>query len=433
MSLNEYIAQDQSCTITQTETTSEHQKSLRNPTRRQDTQLPLAEGNSEHLFYLGVIPLVFIMSLNYSFTGDWDAATKESVGKWVKEKLTVVQDGEPPEDLFLEYIIVMIGNGKKMQELSHELQDFIGEKSANDFAADLGTYLQSITSSETATQPLEEVEEPQAVSLNIVKSNKDILEGGLSSSRSTGPTIQKSSRLLDNALKSTTSSHKRNSSGNQFSHSAPPVGITTQSSQKNAAGGASGPGLFTKRGMANSITADSGRNRDVDDQHKKRKIIMEGKVCFVNAHFYPILLSCLFAKSSYNLSIFNKVSNGQPAAMTNRRVSYEGIDPGMVGSRDMRIGGPAFGPGQNFPQPMPIGFPATMDPSAMYMEQMNMMARMSGFGNVEDMMHFQQNMMANMMGGGGMPMPMMMPAPFGGRQMPPYDQQAQMFHNQFER
>ena len=54
-----------------------------------------------------------------------------------------------------------------------------------------------------------------------------------------------------------------------------------------------------------------------------------------------------------------------------------------------------------------INFP-NVDPAFMYIEQMNMMAHRSGFASVEEMMFFQQNMMASMMGG-GMPMPMHAP------------------------
>lgn len=119
----------------------------------------------------------------------------------------------------------------------------------------------------------------------------------------------------------------------------------------------------------------------------------------------------------------------------NRRIAYGGFDESEVAFRDGRMGGPGFAPGPNYPQPMPIGFPGAMDPSMMYMEQMNIMARMSGFGSVEEMMFFQQNMMANMMGGPGMPMAMPMPSPFGGRPMPQYEQRQQgpMHHAQFGR
>lgn len=65
----------------------------------------------------------------------------------------------------------------------------------------------------------------------------------------------------------------------------------------------------------------------------------------------------------------------------------------------------------DFRPPVPYGHfeaphfaPAPIDPKFAYMEQMNLMAHMSGFGSAEEMLFFQQNMMANMMGGGmGMP------------------------------
>jgi hypothetical protein len=68
-----------------------------------------------------------------------------------------------------------------------------------------------------------------------------------------------------------------------------------------------------------------------------------------------------------------------------------------------------------FRPPVPYGHfeqpnfaPMPVDPKFAYMEQMNMMAHMSGFGSAEEMLFFQQSMMANMMGGGmnmNMPMP----------------------------
>lgn len=60
-----------------------------------------------------------------------------------------------------------------------------------------------------------------------------------------------------------------------------------------------------------------------------------------------------------------------------------------------------------FRPPIPYGHfegpnfaPVPVDPKFAYMEQMNMMAHMSGFGSAEEMLFFQQSMMANMMGGG---------------------------------
>jgi hypothetical protein len=217
------------------------------------------------------------MTLNYSFLGEWSSSTKDLVGKWVKQKLTLVQDGEAPEDLFLEYIIVMIGNGKKMQELSHELQDFIGEQKAIDFASDLGVFLQSMSPPVVATQsiavPQAQVSKEPTV---VPKPSKDILDGGLQSSRSSsgGVTQKNNSRLLDSALRSTntTLSQKRVAPERSSSQS---IGLTSPSSQQNPVVSNSA-GLFTKRGSSNSTNNNSHQPSEGLGVVKKRKVIVEG-------------------------------------------------------------------------------------------------------------------------------------------------------------
>lgn len=67
--------------------------------------------------------------MDFKFSGDWGEENKATATQWIKEKLTELQ-GEAPEDLFLEYILVMIGNGKSMEEISNELKDFVGEDEA---------------------------------------------------------------------------------------------------------------------------------------------------------------------------------------------------------------------------------------------------------------------------------------------------------------
>jgi hypothetical protein len=231
-----------------------------------------------------------VMTLNYSFLGEWSASTKDLVGKWVKQKLTLVQDGEAPEDLFLEYIIVMIGNGKKMQELSHELQDFIGEQKAIDFASDLGIFLQSLSPPVVITPsiavPQGQVSKEPAV---VVKPSKDILDGGLTSSRSSSGVTQKNnSRLLDSALRSTKTSlsQKRIAAERSNTHS---IGLTSTSSQQNPAVSNS-TGLFTKRGSANSTNINLQQTSEGLGAVKKRKVIVEGEkeINFFVISFCPV-------------------------------------------------------------------------------------------------------------------------------------------------
>ena len=216
------------------------------------------------------------MALNYSFTGEWNAATKIVVGNWVKQKLTVVQDGEAPEDLFLEYIIVMIGNGKRMQELSHELQDFIGEDKANIFANDLGFFLQSLPNPEVAPPPaVAAVALTTTPAVTLIAAKKDILEGGLQSSRTIGPATQKPTRLLENAIRSTTSNSVKRKVANDRVV-AGNTGLVTQSAQQSSTGSASSGGLFTKRGSAKLNNAGVTSTSEEDETSKKRRIIFDG-------------------------------------------------------------------------------------------------------------------------------------------------------------
>lgn len=216
------------------------------------------------------------MTLNYSFLGEWSVTTKDVVGKWVKQKLTLVQDGEAPEDLFLEYIIVMIGNGKKMQELSHELQDFIGEQKAIDFASDLGVFLQSLSPPVVITPSVAVPQGPVSKEPTVVlKPSKDILDGGLMSSRSSSGVTQKNnSRLLDSALRSTntTLAQKRVAPERSSSQS---IGLSSTSSQQNPVVNNSA-GLFTKRGSSNSTNNNSNQTPEGLGVVKKRKVIVEG-------------------------------------------------------------------------------------------------------------------------------------------------------------
>ena len=64
--------------------------------------------------------------MDFAYRGDWGDQNKAKTTAWIKEKLTEIQ-GDAPEDLFIEYVLVMVGNGKTMSEISNELKDFVGE------------------------------------------------------------------------------------------------------------------------------------------------------------------------------------------------------------------------------------------------------------------------------------------------------------------
>lgn len=77
--------------------------------------------------------------LSYAFQGDW-SAVETVVTAAVKNQLRTIQN-EEPDSLLLEYVLVMIGNKKTIEEISKELNDFLGEKEALEFCIQLGNYL----------------------------------------------------------------------------------------------------------------------------------------------------------------------------------------------------------------------------------------------------------------------------------------------------
>lgn len=85
---------------------------------------------------------VQIMSSNlfaYAFQGDWTTAEAAVTGA-VKDMLLGIQ-GEEPDSLLLEYVLVMVGNKKTIEEISKELNDFLSEKEVIEFCNQLGNYL----------------------------------------------------------------------------------------------------------------------------------------------------------------------------------------------------------------------------------------------------------------------------------------------------
>lgn len=61
-----------------------------------------------------------------------------------------------------EYVIVMVGNKKNMEQIAHDLVDFIGEESAEQFAAWLSLLLPTFEAQAQAEEPQTEVQAPEA-------------------------------------------------------------------------------------------------------------------------------------------------------------------------------------------------------------------------------------------------------------------------------
>ena len=63
---------------------------------------------------------------SYSYTSPLTDEIKSQIIQWMKQK-HLEMTHEEAEDLFIEYIIIMIGNGKSMEEISKELKELMGD------------------------------------------------------------------------------------------------------------------------------------------------------------------------------------------------------------------------------------------------------------------------------------------------------------------
>ena len=70
--------------------------------------------------------------MDYSFTKTFSESQRAKIGSWVQGKLIEII-GECDE-VFLEYVMVMVANGKTMGQIRGELVAFIGEESSTDFS-----------------------------------------------------------------------------------------------------------------------------------------------------------------------------------------------------------------------------------------------------------------------------------------------------------
>ncbi|KAG7392095.1 hypothetical protein PHYPSEUDO_002319 [Phytophthora pseudosyringae] len=93
-----------------------------------------------------------------------DAWKQEITGK-TREKLTEML-GVEVDNVMAEYVIVMVGNKKNMEQIAHDLVDFIGDESAEQFVVWLSQLLPTFEAqapNEPAVEtPANEVSQPQA-------------------------------------------------------------------------------------------------------------------------------------------------------------------------------------------------------------------------------------------------------------------------------
>ncbi|ETM46091.1 hypothetical protein L914_08985 [Phytophthora nicotianae] len=132
-------------------------------------------------------------SKSYVFPLALTDAWKEEISSKTREKLTEML-GVEVDNVMAEYVIVMVGNKKNMEQIAHDLVDFIGDESAEQFVAWLSQLLPTFEARAHDT-PAKEVSRPQAEEAPVQEEQKEetappkrvISLKGLSSSSSEPP------------------------------------------------------------------------------------------------------------------------------------------------------------------------------------------------------------------------------------------------------
>jgi hypothetical protein len=70
--------------------------------------------------------------MDYQNDRDLTEQEKSHISSWLKESLLEYTD--ECDDVFLEYVLVMVLNGKSMSEISSDLEAFIGEPACSNLA-----------------------------------------------------------------------------------------------------------------------------------------------------------------------------------------------------------------------------------------------------------------------------------------------------------
>ncbi|KAI9919030.1 hypothetical protein PsorP6_012141 [Peronosclerospora sorghi] len=96
---------------------------------------------------------------NYVFPLELTDTWKEQITTKTRKKLTEML-GVEVDNVMAEYVIVMVGNKKKMEQIARDLVDFIGEESAEQFVAWLAELLPTFEARASANPPPAQQEKP---------------------------------------------------------------------------------------------------------------------------------------------------------------------------------------------------------------------------------------------------------------------------------
>lgn len=213
------------------------------------------------------------MSLDYCLQGTFSEDDKSVVSNWIKKELDDM--AVENDDVFVQYIMVMISSGKTMGEISGELEAFLGNPESEQFTEKLSNMLKPIENAKGSTSTTGLIASTdsskrsrQSASQKSSKNTADknsALDTPLSSSRGQQQKAPQG-RLIQSALKSTLkppqpSSNKRQkdsgievtSTGFTTNKRSRPSGDKPQQRTHGESTGMPGMGMFDPSMMAQQM------------------------------------------------------------------------------------------------------------------------------------------------------------------------------------
>ena len=196
--------------------------------------------NSVSKRYFCISPTNYIppeVTMEYSVQNSLSEESKTEISAWIKDALDEISVEN--DDVFIQYILVMISSGKTMREISVELEAFLGNPESNEFVLKLGDMLRPMDISVKSSNMVKiggSSKSPNNANMNqSLKSDRsssgsrkgnDRLDGPLSSGRTTVGK-QPQGRLIQSALKSSLQPQNNSSNKRRGEGDSAPTGFTT--------------------------------------------------------------------------------------------------------------------------------------------------------------------------------------------------------------